>query len=171
MARARGREPMPEHRRDTWSNESKEQMSLQMGSDEYKAYVRDQAGIDEDAFVKDDGVLQAGDERTPEEVQEAPPEPEHVAELAESLRQQSGRTRRSADQTVQMKYRRRMSKEVQVPDMKAAMIEAAAQTETKVDDAIAKQVSRRNSDDLPQIHDDGVSADEFVPRCFRKYMP
>lgn len=158
------------HRRDTWSNGSKEQMSLQPGSAEYKEYVRDKAGVQEEDFVQDDGVIDKNDERTSDEAQEAPPEPEHVAELAESLRRQAGRGQAVVDGTTRTKYRRRMSKEVQVGSVREAMVAAASETETKDDDEAAKRFSRRNSDDLPQIHDDGVSADEFLPRCFEKYM-
>lgn len=160
-------------------NDAKSQVSLEPGSDEYLKYARDSAGIDERDFVDPEHVSGPGDakdlklsdeDQERERGQDMGEEPEHVGEFAEKLAEAGeDMTERSQD-TMDRKYRLRMAKAGHVGDMKEVLTEAAATTEGKRDDAIARRVSSRTVDDLPDIHDDSVSEEDYASKAPERYF-
>lgn len=166
-------------RRAGGENDAKSQISLEMGSEEYRKYVRDSAGVDERDFVDPALVTnpeQAKDKRLSDEDQQREfgqdmgEEAEHVADLAGDLAAAGEAQAEVGADVAELKHVRRMAKSAHVGDMKQALIDAAATTETTRDDAIAKSVSKRSIDDLPDIRDDDVTEEEYVPLARHRYF-
>lgn len=139
----------------------KEQMSLLPGSPEYMERQRDLAGVDERDFVqRADGVIDEGLEKTSDELQEAPPEPEHVAKHAQQIRKRNDVQEQQADAAQLQKTVRRMAKVAGFGIVRKAAMDAAALTPTKDDDAKARQA---RVDSIPDvIYDDGVTQKNYT---------
>lgn len=161
------------------ANDAKSQISLEMGSEEYREYVRDRMGVDEAEFVDASLVTDPKDakgRRVSEESQELEAAQdmgegaEHVAQFAEELSASGEAQSEQGADVLERKYRLRMAKAAQVGEMKAELQRVAATTATKKDDAIAEKVSARTVDDLPDIRDDDVTEDEYVPLAGRRYF-
>lgn len=160
-------------------NDEKSQISLEMGSEEYREYVRDLAGVDESEFVgaslvtdpEDSRGRRVSDETQAEEKAFGQGEGlEHAENLAAELGAAQEEVAEMGADVLERKYRLRMAKTEQVGEMKETLIEAAAVTETLRDDAIAKKVSTRTVDDLPDITDDAVTPEEYVPLARSRYF-
>ena len=139
----------------------KEQLSLELGSAEYRERQRDLAGVDEGKFVqRADGQLDPDLERTPDEIQDAPTEPEHVATLAEQVRGRNDIQEKQADDVQLQKTVRRMAKITGFGVVKkAAMVIAAATPEPEDDEA----VRQARVDSIPDvIYDDGVTQHNYT---------
>ena len=171
MTSRRRRPALPGVRRpsDHW-NEDKEQISLAPGSAEYEEYVRDRAGIDEEDFVPTTAPLDVGDERRPDEVVEAPVQPEHTAELAADLAASAAAQRALDAEVAARKYRRQMSKAAQTPRLVREAAAEAAKTETTADDERVRRVARACPLSLPEVQDDGVGPDDYIPRSMARYL-
>ena len=161
------------------SNDSKSQISLEPGSEEYREYVRDITGVDDSEFVDaslvTDPKASRGRKLSDEEIErerdkDAGKEAEHVADLAGDLAEAGEAQAEQGADVMERKYRLRMAKMAQFGEMKEELTRAAAATSTKKDDAIAEKVSTRTVDDMPDIRDDDVSAEEYVPLARHRYF-
>lgn len=171
MVSRRRRPALPGVRRpsDHW-NEDKEQISLALGSAEYEEYVNDRAGVDDRDFVPGAEPRDEGDERRPDEVVDAPAQPEHTAELAAELAADAAAQRAADALVAERKYRRQMSKATQTGRMVREAMAAAALTETRADDERVRRAARACPMSLPDVQDDGVGPDDYVPRAMRRYL-
>lgn len=164
-------------------NTDKNESSLALGSAGYREYLEDKAGIDEKMVVGGSPALESGgplghmeiDENVRRESDEyqatkALPEAEHVQVLSGDLRDAAQAQRDSDSATSVRKYRNRMAKLDKYGDVMKAMRRQAAITETTEDDDKVEKLSKRDCDDMPEILNDGITADDFTPRSFRKYM-
>lgn len=166
VSRKRSLRPHVVRRADRWGNDDKEQISLGMGTGEYRELVRDRSGVSEGDFVPEDPVLDAGEDRRPDEAQVPVTEEPHVAELAADLKEAAEAQAVVSAETSRRKYRRVMSKEQKIPELRETAMAAAAETPEKDDDKRAAGI--RDASDVPDpVYDDGVSQDEFVPRSMR----
>ena len=161
------------------ANDAKSQASLEMGSEEYREYARDLAGVDEKEFVGASLVVDPDDargrkvsdeEQEREAAHDMGEEAPHVADLAGDLAKSAEVQAETGADVAERKHIRRMAKSAHVEDMKQALKESAARTSTQKDDVIAESVSKRTVDDLPDIHDDNVTEEEYVPLARRRYF-
>ena len=160
-------------------NDAKSQASLEMGSEEYREYVRDLSGVDKSEFVdaslvtdpeKAKGSKLSDEDQAREKAQDMGEEAEHVANLAGDLAA-AGEAQDEAGKALETRrYKLRMAKAGHVGEMKQMLTAEAAKTETKKDDAIAESVSKRTVDDLPDIRDDSVGEEEYVPLARKRYF-
>ncbi len=168
----------PMQRRDPLGeNDAKTQASLAMGTTAYRNYQMAQAGLNPEDFTGDaKGKAFMGDTVLPEEALEAQEqaglgiESEHVGEFRAELSAAHEASSEVAEDLYALKSMRKGYKRELIPEMKATMTEVAAQTETKADDRVAESVSKRNCDDMPEIHDDSIGEEEYIPKAIRKYM-
>ena len=160
-------------------NDEKSQLSLEMGGEEYREYVRDRAGIEDEDFIEPGAAVNPDDmkgsklsdeDQDREKDQDFGKEAEHVAELAGDLNQASEEQADVSAEVADRKYRRRIAKAGKVGEMKEMLKVAAARTESKVDDAVAEQVSSRNIDDLPDIKDESVCECDYVAGAAERYF-
>lgn len=133
--------------KSTWENTSKEQISLMPGTSEYEEYVSDLKM--HDPFKPDDSF---------HEQQE-----EHNESIPVVLKDRSG----GKNDTTKYKYNRQMQKDAQFKTVKSTLITKAKRTPSKDDDELAERLERKSLEDL--VYDDGVDADEFLPKILRKY--
>lgn len=154
-------------RADSNWNGAKEQISLDPSSSEYRERQRDRAGVKKEDFVERPGL--AG-EQAGESVLPAQPEVTAPEELAGDLRQEAEAVIDGGKAVSTMKYKRAMSKSRQGDDLKATARAIAETTESKADDEHARVLARRKVDDLPEIRDDTVTEEEFVPKALQKYL-
>ncbi len=161
-------QPHVVRKKDKWGDDRKEQINLGQGTGEYAEMVRDHRGVEEESFVKDSPVPEAGEDRRPDDAQVVRAEPEHVAQFAGEIRQAADAQRGKAADVEQMKYRRQMSKATQVPELRREAVAAAAETPDKADDKRAASI--RDVSDIPDVYDDGVESDEFLPRGIRRVL-
>lgn len=179
-SRARRRIVYPMFRKSADSvNDAKSQISLEMGSEEYREYVRDLAGLDEEDFVE--GAMVTDDKsdsgkRDSEETQELEAgravgkSEEHISEFAKELADASEEQADIGEEVLARKYRMRMAKADLVGEMKQKLQKVAAGTDTQHDDKIAAVVSTRTVDDLPDIQDDNVTPSEYVASAADRYF-
>lgn len=160
-------------------NDAKSQISLEMGSEEYREYVRDLAGLDEEDFVE--GAMVTDDKsdsgkRDSEETQELEAgravgkSEEHISEFAKELADASEEQADIGEEVLARKYRMRMAKADLVGEMKQKLQKVASGTDTQHDDKIAAVVSTRTVDDLPDIQDDNVTPSEYVASAADRYF-
>lgn len=146
------------------TNDTKNQISLQIGGAEYKEMIRDRMGIDE--HEQEDVKLNKL------RVEQAI-EPELWREELEQRNATHGKVEREnrSERVVSVgvqKYNKQVRKMDLIDDITPVAVAKAAQTETKSDDKKANNVVRRAVPEL--IYDDSVDADEFLPTALRKYM-
>lgn len=134
-----------------WENTDKEQISLAMGSAEYKERVRDLQEVSPD---RPDDKFHTEREKNLE-----------VQASDVALRNQKMDER---NDTAERKYRNQTSKRVQFDDVKDSAIETAAETETPVDDIKAKRMLPKTLDNI--VYDDGVTEDDYLPTVLKKYL-
>ena len=164
-------------------NTDKNESSLALGSAGYREYLEDKAGIDDTMVIGGAPALEAGgpighmeiDEDVRRESDEyqatkASPEGEHAQVLSGELRAAAQEQRDSDVSTAVRKYRSRMAKLDKYGDVMKAVRRQAAATEPTADDENVEKLSRRDCDDMPEILNDGITADDFTPKSFRKYM-
>lgn len=137
--------------RDTWENTNKEQISLAMGSSEYKER---QADLLENSAEKPDDEFHVKLENK-NEVQ--------ASDVLEENQQMDAQ-----NDTSERKYRNQMAKRKQFKHVKSAAIAAAALTETEVDDKKAKRMMPKNLDSI--VYNDGVAEDDYLPTALKKYL-
>ena len=166
-------------KKDKWGDDRKEQINLGMGTSSYREFVRDQQGIESDDFVLKQNKFDHGDDKRPDEQQDNPPEEvvSREAILAEELREAAVRKQAEVIAVNNRKYRRRMSKEVQIPELRHEAVEHVVE---EAEESGSKDYNRREMkkakgirdvSDIPDpIYDDGISAAEFIPLSMRKYF-
>lgn len=154
---------------DHW-NEDKEQISLAPGSKEYEEYVRDRLGVDEENFVQDDARMDVGDERRPDDVRDAPAESEHTSSLAGELGAAAQAQRLADAETARRKYRRQMSKVTQRGALVNVARAMAAETPGTEDDARVERMAGTCAMSLPEVQNDGVGQDDYIPRSLERYL-
>lgn len=164
-------------------NTDKNESSLALGSAGYREYLEDKAGIDEKMVVGGVQALESGgpvghmeineDARRESDEYQATkdlPAGEHVQVLSGELREAAQEQRDSDASVAVRKYRSRMAKLDKYGDVMKAVRRQAAATDTLADDEKVEKLSKRDCDDMPEILNDGITADDFTPRSFRKYM-
>lgn len=134
------------NRRVDWENDAKEQISLAMGSAEYKEYQEDLRM--HDPFRPDDDWHDKLEEQNAEYSKPKPV--------------------KNANDTGKNKFIREQRKRAVFNDTKDAVIKAAAKTETKEDDKCAKSMKLKDMDEI--IFDDGADEEDYMSRTMSKYL-
>lgn len=160
-------------------NDAKSQVSLEPGSEEYKGYLLDRMGVEEKDITSisrlvdssnGSAVKLSDEDQAREAAQDMGKEPAHVSELAGDLAAAGEAQSEQGADVAERKYRRMMNKIGLAGEMKESLVNAASTTATKSDDKVAHNMSRRNVDDLPDIHDDTVTEEEYVPGAAGRYF-
>ena len=139
------------HIPDNWENTDKEQISLALGSAEYKERVEDWQNCSPDK--PDDKFHSELEERN---------------EIQADDVSKKNRQRDEQNDTSERKYRNQTAKRMQFKGVKSAAISAALATETLSDDKKAKRMMPKNLDDI--VYDDGVAEDDYLPTALNKYL-
>lgn len=139
------------HIPDNWENTDKEQISLALGSAEYKERVEDLQNCSPDK--PDDKFHSELEERN---------------EIQADDVSKKNRQRDEQNDTSERKYRHQTAKRMQFKGVKSAAISAALATETLSDDKKAKRMMPKNLDDI--VYDDGVAEDDYLPTALNKYL-
>lgn len=150
-------------------NGDREQLSLVPGGAEYRRREAVKDGLDPKDFITDDATVSEGDDKRPDEVQEAPAEPEHTAELAETLSREAQIQRQKDGIVARNKYRLQMAKANLTHQALDIAAEIAAETPCECDDLKVQKAAAACKLDLPDVLNDGVSQDEYVSRSIDRY--
>lgn len=148
--------PRPIHklrgnRKDTNENSDKEQISLAMGSQEYKERQKD---LFENSARKEDDAFHV--------------ELEQRNELQASDKQAVVDKQREKTAVSVRKYRLEQKKRSEFKDIKHRGAQLASLTETKRDDRAVARMTPKGLEDI--VYNEGVSEDEYLPSALSRYM-
>lgn len=137
--------------KDTWENTDKEQISLALGSEEYKERIAD--------------LAEASADRPDDKFHTDLEESNEVEAVDNRSKNQKSDER---NDTSRRKYRNQMGKRKQFEIAKNAVIHAAAETPGDEDDRRASRMMPKNLDKI--VYNDGIAEDDYVDTVFDKYM-
>lgn len=137
--------------KDTWENTDKEQISLALGSEEYKERVADLAEVSADR----------PDDKFHTDLEES----NEVEAVDNRSKNQKSDER---NDTSRRKYRNQMGKRKQFEIAKNAVTHAAAETPGDEDDRRVSRMMPKNLDKI--VYNDGIAEDDYVDTVFDKYM-
>lgn len=170
-------------RRSSSSNTDKEQLNLAMGSEEYKDHMLEKAGVDEKSLAEAQGVFQGGvpvghvriDEGSrveSDEFQQAAGQPagEYAVNLSRDMRDAAQAVRDRDVAVNRQRYTARMQKLDKYPNIIKGMEQQVAATATRADDKAVAKLKGRDCDDMPEIVDTSLTAEDLTMRSFQKYM-
>ena len=135
--------------KQTWQDESKEQISLAMGTPEYREYQEDL--MEHDPFRPND--------EWHEELEQS------YDELVDDRREQS--EEHLAPDVKRRKYSAQLKKTLLFEDVKRKAMQAAQQTETLADDKEAAKLDVEDTEGL--VYNDGVTGEDYVNKTLAKY--
>lgn len=136
---------------DNWENTDKEQISLALGSAEYKERIADLEACSPD---RPDDKFHSDLERR-NEIQ--------ASDVSKKNRQKD-----EQNDIAERKYRNQTGKRTQFGTVKATAIANAMKTETLSDDKKAERMMPKNLDNI--VYDDGVVEDDYLPTALKKYL-
>lgn len=164
-------------------NTDKEQLNLALGSEEYKDHMLEKAGVDQKSLVESQGVFQGGvpvghvklDEGSRVESDEFQatadaPAGEWAVNLSQEMRQAAQSVRDRDVAVNRQRYTARMQKLDKMPDIIRGMEQQVEATATRSDDKAVAKFKGRDCDDMPEIVDTSLTAEDLTMRAFRKYM-
>lgn len=129
-----------------WQDSRKEQISLEMGSPEYKEYLEDLA--DNDPGKADDAMHAELEEYNQDLVTR-----NYDAEFEDNPESEQD----ASDDMQDLQVRRRFEKQAIHAGVMGAVIDRARSTESDLDDKVARSIVRDN----PVMRDSGISADKY----------
>lgn len=147
--------------------ESKEQLSLDMDSTEYREYLFDKNGVDEKSQDKVVVGLRLIDpfEREKDNAQEILDM--RNANYSREIDLNNLDNNSSAKKEIERRVQNQIKKDTRKRELELEAMRMAKRTETLEDDKKAKVIGDK-SDDM--VYDDEISPSEYVPKALRKYL-